>query len=166
MDLFGFLAETIDSADPLLDSHWIPRKVIVDDDAGKLEINSFATDFGRQQDVDVPCVSEARNSLVLVRHPAVQQDRADAILLQSLIQIVQGGPKIGEHHHFFSVVLVEQGFHSTTQLLVLAIVLPQFVETSQFSCASNQFGAKRALQLVRILTGRVVVLRSNLFAKA
>ncbi len=51
-DGFALLAVAVDAPDPLLDPHGIPWQIVVDEKVAELEIQSFATNFRRQQHVD------------------------------------------------------------------------------------------------------------------
>ena len=41
------LADAVNAPDPLLDAHWIPRQIVVNQDVSELEIATFSARFGR-----------------------------------------------------------------------------------------------------------------------
>ena len=45
----SLLTNTINTTTSLLDFHWVPRKVIVDDNIGKLQVQTFATGICRNE---------------------------------------------------------------------------------------------------------------------
>ena len=49
----GFLAEPIDAANAVLDHHWIPGQVIVDQVVAELKVEALATDLSGNEHFDV-----------------------------------------------------------------------------------------------------------------
>jgi hypothetical protein len=51
-DCFAFLTVAVNTAYPLFHTHGIPRQIIIHEVVAELEVESFASNFGRKKDVD------------------------------------------------------------------------------------------------------------------
>src|SRR5579859_7476351 len=84
------LAYTVNSADTLFDNHGIPRQIVVDDYTGSLEVDAFAPDFGRKQQVHVLGLQEIvdRTFPIIYRYKSVNRVGGDASFPQFPGQIL------------------------------------------------------------------------------
>ena len=81
---FAFLSVTVYTPDALFDPHRVPRQIVIDHAIAELEIQSFAADFGGEQNIQ--CVglflalgkALADVAAVFVRYAAVDHTDTDA----------------------------------------------------------------------------------------
>ena len=122
------LADAVHTPDPLLDPHRIPRQIVVDDDVGELQVQTFATGIGRNENAGLLCELPLDSPPLLQVHRAVEANDREAVLLQELPQHVLRRHELGEDQVLqLRVVLlplvlvqdVEQGFGSCVRPLGL-----------------------------------------------
>ena len=91
------LANTIHTADSLFQPHRVPREVVVDNDVGELQIQTFTTCIGGDQHA----VRFAKGILSLLAflhiHGAVQSDDRDATGFQKPFQHLLGWHELGKN---------------------------------------------------------------------
>ena len=91
-DPLGGLSQAVEPADPLLDDHRVPGKVVVEQDVAELEVEAFATHLAGEQDLDLRVLAEGQQPLAplvvlrvgRLRGDVARQDQAAiAVLFKS-----------------------------------------------------------------------------------
>ena len=72
------LADTVHSADSLLDSHRIPRQVVIDEDVAELEVASFASRFSAYEDLRARKASKPLYGAILFVGLHLSMENVDA----------------------------------------------------------------------------------------
>ena len=119
-DLLFLLADAVDPPNALLNPGRIPWQVVIDEQAGKLQVHPFGRHLGGQQDVRPVSALKVLQGLLLV-HAAVQHHRLDPVARQPSLQVIQRGAVEGEQHHFFARVLAPIVSQVTVQQFKLAV---------------------------------------------
>ena len=102
-DGFALLPVAVQSTDPLLDTHGVPRQVVVDEHVAELKIQALATDLGREQDVNgIPRLLRQGESAAdvpsfIFGHASVDHPKPHGVLLQQASQIGERVPERAEH---------------------------------------------------------------------
>ena len=112
MDAAFVLTYTINTTDALLDTHRIPRQIIVDQERAKLQINTFARYLRGKEQFGFRIGPELVDQILLAfAHAAHNEHTGNAILTQAFIQITQGFAIVGEQDNFligiFSPILTQ-----------------------------------------------------------
>ncbi|OQA04802.1 MAG: hypothetical protein BWY66_02867 [bacterium ADurb.Bin374] len=98
---FG-LADAVDAAEALFDAVRVPGQIVIDHEAGVLEVDAFAGGIGRDEDTDVGVVAEELLGLapVFALRAAVDGDDGAGVAEQAADfhgQVVQGVAVFGEN---------------------------------------------------------------------
>ena len=104
-DLIGLLADAINSADSLLNYHWIPGKVVVHYDRSALQIDTLTPYLGGKQDRNFlprKKVIDRRFSIINT-YQAVNLAILNLTIFQRNSEVIEGSPKKGKHHNLTAV---------------------------------------------------------------
>jgi len=82
--------------DALLDPHRVPGQVVVDDDVGELQVQTFPTGVGRDEDAGLLCELPLHPPPLLQVHRPVEAHDREAVLLQEVPQHVLRRHELGE----------------------------------------------------------------------
>ena len=88
------LADTVSTTDALFDLHGVPRQVIVDDNVGTLQVQTFATSVRRDQHLLISTELLQGGIAFLQRHTAVDQRGGDSVIFHQLLDRFLGGYKL------------------------------------------------------------------------
>ena len=77
-------------------SHRIPRQIVVDDDVGELQVQTFATGIGRDENSGLLCELPLDSPPLFQVHRTVEADDREAVLLQEVPQHVLRRDELGE----------------------------------------------------------------------
>jgi len=103
-DALALLPVSVDTADALFYPHGIPRKIVVHDAVAELVIETFAADFGKQQQVQAVLIllrllkTGAKGHTILIRGSPMDQPDAKTVLAEMVEEIAQGMPEAAEQH--------------------------------------------------------------------
>ena len=105
------LAEAVDAADALLDGHGIPWQVVIEQNAGALEIDAFAASGGGNEELGAVFIPKAFGGFDLVfQGPAF--DGGELVIAEDLRQFdaeeFQGFAILGEDDEAFALILAAQ----------------------------------------------------------
>ena len=132
------LAQSVDTADSLLETHRIPWQVVVHHDRAELEVHTFTADFGGEQDPNVVGVLEPRKDVrARALDTPMQQLGADPLVAKTTLEVAQRRLEAREHDD-----------------LGLGLSLP---EVSKLANEKSEFGVdfgKRRRQIERMRTPR------------
>lgn len=165
------LANAVHSPDTLLDLHWIPRKVVIDDDVGELQIQTFAACVRGHQDAGFLRKLAQDTPPHLKVHRPVEADHCEAVLLKKIPEHILRRNELRENEVLqlgvvlISLVLVEdveQGFGPCVRSLRPTTVgqFEQQFDFLFFVLKSSQPGRQKFFQLLlAVLFGQIVVSR-------
>src|SRR5690606_14244355 len=114
-DYFPGLANPIKSADPLLNHHRIPWKVVIDHDVGELEVAPLATGFRRNHDLGRVSELADRPLLLLQVDCSVKTDNSIPSRVEHLMQKPLGLNKASEDKALLGGILLERGINEPCQ---------------------------------------------------
>ena len=98
------MAAAVDATNALLDAHWVPRKVVIDDAVAELVIETFTADLRKQKDVD--CLGVFTLELeaaphvdpLLVRDVPMHEAHAHSFTVEAIQEVRKGVPEAAEDH--------------------------------------------------------------------
>ncbi|MPM92223.1 hypothetical protein SDC9_139358 [bioreactor metagenome] len=98
----GFLSDPVKTADPLLHFHRIPRKIVVEKNVGKLKVQAFRTDLGREHYLHRRIFPESVYERLAFFPPDIPVDRngTDTLCSQSFLQVAQRTLEKGKNKNF------------------------------------------------------------------
>ena len=119
----SLLTNTINTTTPLLDFHWVPRKVIVDDNIGKLQVQTFATGICRNKNTGTG-LKLLHGSISLVNaHATVQNRYRISSIHKQLLQISLRSNKFCKNNDLLCTILTQNSINLIQQRLYFCILI-------------------------------------------
>src|SRR6266480_7361178 len=97
----SLLTDSIDTANPLLDAHRIPRQIVIDNHSAKLQVDAFTPDFRRKEYLHRRIVPEPIDlgQPFFVINFAVNHGTTHVVCAQSAKEVPQRSFEIRENYY-------------------------------------------------------------------
>ena len=129
----------VDAPNPLLDLHGVPRQIVVDDYACKLQIDPFTRHLGRQQHTGSSGFSKPINDCLLVEADTTcERNAVDPLSYQSLAQVIECGSEVGKENNLLLRGLCQVTPELAAQGYVLRIICSQFIVVAELVSAPDE----------------------------
>ena len=117
------LSDTVHTTDSLFQSHWVPRKVVIDDDMAELHVQRFSSRICCHQHISF--IAEMNQSVVAFfhRHGAIDLLTFQALFFQYTNQEILCPPKLSKYQDFVvrSYTTAAQGVYFLYQCCCFSI---------------------------------------------
>ena len=169
----ALLPAAVDTADPLFDCHWVPRKIVIDHEIAELIVQTFAADLGEQKDIQriyIVCrkfKTLAECQTFLIFHAAVYLCYTVSFFCKMLLYIAERVTERAEQDDLIILLaaLVFYNFQKTLQLFIgLRKILREF---DHMVCHCAEFSFQRAhVQIFKVIDREsavfITIVRENI----